>query len=157
MFAGSAGISGQRGNNANVVTSESTTREAAGPADTPGRGRNRKMPAMRASTSANEYSVETRRARSMCITAEVAENARCVRGHVLQHPGQQDQETSQEGSEAWNGAESRVLKRGHDLHKIHHDAHHEADQQQRCANQESGPESLAHGVNYRFGCQCGAP
>ena len=48
-----AGIDGQRATSENVVTSESTTRDATGPAVSPGTGRKTKTPEMRASTSAN--------------------------------------------------------------------------------------------------------
>src|ERR1700723_1501206 len=89
-------------------------------------------------------------AASACIAAQVGKNRNRVRRDLLQHPRQQKEESKQKCGQARNGAEGRVLQRGRNLDNVYDNAHREADEKQRSAEEYCGPERLTDNVNNRF-------
>src|ERR1700676_1198933 len=93
------GIAGQSGISASVMLVASAARTTSGPALMPGSGTNTNTPDTRASTRRNAYKEPVSSLSSVPILGDVGKHGGCIRSELVEHPGHQEHEASQERSQ----------------------------------------------------------
>src|ERR1017187_8797055 len=142
---------GHKGNSETVMPNASITRAGLFPPPMPGMGTKTKTPATRASVKRKPNSVAVERIRSPPIAAQVPQYADGVGAHLVEHPGQREDEGAQKSEQARDGVESRVLDGGDDLDQADQNAHHEAHGEQRQRQPEGRHEGLPENLSDEFG------
>src|SRR5581483_11271681 len=98
-----------------VMPRDSITRAGPRLLEAPGIGTKTNTPETRTNVSKNPSSSGMGTARSPRIAAEIAQNRNRVRRQLLCDPWQRNDQRHQEGNQAWDRIECRILDRSQDL------------------------------------------